>query len=86
MRRKRKVVTPGNQPEVARVLPGDTGMTAFGADRTEIVLASIGALLTLSGTKNDPGKTPAMLPAATSDYRRILPAAICSRKLFGEND
>ncbi|GKG72936.1 hypothetical protein CE91St1_20790 [Parabacteroides goldsteinii] len=32
------------------------GMTALWADRTEIVLASIGALLTLSGYENDPGK------------------------------
>ena len=31
------------------------GMTALWADRTEIVLASIGALLTL-GYENDPGK------------------------------
>ena len=42
------------------------GMTALWADRTEIVLASIGALLTLSGYengskeswRNDSGKNP----------------------------
>ena len=27
--KKEKVVTPGNQPEVARVLPGDTGDDGF---------------------------------------------------------
>ncbi|WP_303019295.1 hypothetical protein [Parabacteroides goldsteinii] len=32
------------------------GMTALWADRTEIVLASIGALLTLSGCGNDSGE------------------------------
>lgn len=54
--KKEKVAMPDNQPEVARVLPGDTGDDGLWADRTEIVLASIGALLTLSGCGNDSGE------------------------------
>lgn len=54
--KKEKVVMPDNQPEVARVLPGDTGDDGFvgGPYRNRPGLDR--ALLTLSGCGNDSGE------------------------------
>lgn len=82
--KKEKVVTPGNQPEVARVLPGDTGDNGFvgGPYRNRPGLDR-GPVDTLGVRKRSGEKLRQQL-AITAGYSLLLYAAgSCLVKMIG---
>ena len=73
---------PDNQPEVARVLPGDTGDDGFvGGPYRNCPGLDRGPVDTL-GVGNDSGEDSGNSLPCAAGYTLML----CSRELFGEDD